>query len=209
MPSECVDGARKPPKYLDDGTSKVTKFEFHRDVISLQRSGNHKKDIQNFTVHGSAISPSRLLHRYINIKYSNKIIEPQASNERQIQDHKEDPFEKVFNEVIDSNFFYTEISSYDFGDQASERIVLKGNDSFIPFSNTEHSAWTEIASNEFEDSEIGTPFKPHEHARDETCSGFAISSGWSSTFFPHGIEGEPFNCARKEPQSPSFWYAHE
>lgn len=135
--------------------------------------------------------------------YSNEITRQQASDERHIPDNRSDPFEEVFDEVIDSTFF-DEQSSFKFGNQACGGTIFKGNDNFMPFfSDAAYSTSSERSSSVSEDSEVGTPClalddsfgtslaKIHMYAKEEPYSGFAISSGWSSTFFPHGIEEEP------------------
>ncbi|CDM31536.1 hypothetical protein DTO013E5_2179 [Penicillium roqueforti] len=185
MPSQCVDGHRKPPKYLNGGTKKASKASSCRGVTSLQQTQHQKENILNTT------------------SYDNEITRQQASDERHIPDNRSDPFEEVFDEVIDSTFF-DEQSSFKFGNQACGGTIFKGNDNFMPFfSDAAYSTSSERSSSVSEDSEVGTPClalddsfgtslaKIHMYAKEEPYSGFAISSGWSSTFFPHGIEEEP------------------
>lgn len=158
-------------------------------------------------VMGQFDSPLGLSHNYINIKCRNEIIEQEANDKGHIKYHRSDSFEEVFDEVIDSNFFYTERSSFKFGNEPSEGTILKGNDNFVTFfSDAEFATWSERSSSVSEDSELGTSYQAPEdglgaslvelqrHARDEPYSGFAISSGWSSTFFPHEVEEEPNGC---------------
>lgn len=146
-------------------------------------------------------STSELLHPCVNIRCSKEITEQQAVSERYIKDYRSDPFEEVFDDVIDSNFFYTERSSFRLGREASEGNIVKENDNFTTFvSDAEFATWSERSSSVSEDSEVGTPYQALEdsfganlaklqsYAREEPCSGFAISSGWSSTFFPHETE---------------------
>jgi hypothetical protein len=102
---------------------------------------------------------------------------------RRIQDHQKDPFDAFFDELIDSN------------------CVYQGNEDSIPFfQNTNQSTLPEVPCSESEDSENsmsycvpGSSFgdsliKIDYHGRTKSFSGFAISSGWSSTFFPCGDE---------------------
>lgn len=151
--------------------------------------------------------PPRLSHHYINIECSNEIIEQEAKGEGHTKYYRSDSFEEVFDEVIDSNSFYTERSSFKFGNQPSEGTIVKGNDNFVTFfSDAAFATWSERSSSISEDSEVGTSYEAPEdglgaslvelqrHARDEPYSGFAISSGWSSTFFPHEVEEEPKSC---------------
>ncbi|CAI7597636.1 unnamed protein product [Penicillium viridicatum] len=201
MPSQCVDGIRKPPKYLNENTKpkylnestkksrKAGKAGLHRDITSPQQTQFQKEDIPNAT-------SSR-----------NEIIEQEAKREGHTKHYRSDSIEEVFDEVIDSNFFYTERSSFKFGNQPSEGTIVKGNDNFVTFfSDTAFATWSERSSSISEDSEVGTSYEApedglgaslvelHRHARDEPYSGFAISSGWSSTFFPHEVEKEPNSC---------------
>lgn len=158
-------------------------------------------------VMGQFDPPLGLSHHYINIECRNEIIEQEANDKGHIKYHRSDSFEEVFDEVIDSNFFYTERSSFKFGNEPSEGTILKGNDNFVTFfSDAEFATWSERSSSVSEDSELGTSYQAPEdglgaslvelqrHARDEPYSGFAISSGWSSTFFPHEVEEEPNGC---------------
>ncbi|KAF4771498.1 hypothetical protein N7455_007741 [Penicillium solitum] len=189
MPSQCVDGIRKPPKYLNENTKKSRKAGLYRDVASPQQTQSQRDGIHDTTYHG------------------NEIIEQEANNDGHIKYYRSDSFEEVFDEVIDSNFFYTERSSSKFGNQPSEGGIVKGNDNFVTFfSDAAFATWSERSSSVSEDSELGTSYQAPEddleaslvelqrHARDEPYSGFAISSGWSSTFFPHEVEEEPNNC---------------
>lgn len=156
---------------------------------------------------GQFNSPPVILNHYINVECSNGIIEEEANDERHIKYYRSDSFEEVFDEVIDSNSFYTERSSFNFGNQPSEGAIVKGNDNFVTFfSDAAFATWSERSSSVSEDSELGTSYQAPEdglgaslaesrrHARDEPYSGFAISSGWSSTFFPHEVEEEPNGC---------------
>lgn len=156
---------------------------------------------------GQFNSPLGLSRHYVNIQCSNEIIEQEANNDGHIKYYRSDPFEDVFDEVIDSNFVYSERSSFKFGNQPSEGSIVKGNDNFVTFfSDAAFATWSERSSSVSEDSELGTSYQAPEddlgaslvelqrHARDEPYSGFAISSGWSSTFFPHEVEEEPNNC---------------
>lgn len=189
MPSQCVDGIRKPPKYLNESTKKSRKTGLYHGVTSPQQTQCQHEDIPNTT------------------SYGNEIIEQEANDKGHIKYHRSDSFEEVFDEVIDSNFFYTERSSFKFGNEPSEGTILKGNDNFVTFfSDAEFATWSERSSSVSEDSELGTSYQAPEdglgaslvelqrHARDEPYSGFAISSGWSSTFFPHEVEEEPNGC---------------
>lgn len=204
MPSQCVDGYRKPPKYLNEGTKKVAKVGLYRHGTSPQQTQHQQENILNTTSYESVPFHFRLLHAYVKIGYSNEITEQEANDDGHIQHHRSDSFDEVFDEVIDSNFFYTTRSSFEFGNQAFEGSIVKGNDNFMTFiSDAEYATWSERSSSVSEDSEVGTSYqspedsfgtslaKLHMYARDEPCSGFAISSGWSSTFFPHGMEEEP------------------
>ncbi|KAJ6118159.1 hypothetical protein N7471_014036 [Penicillium samsonianum] len=186
MPSQCVDGYRKPPKYLNEGTKKVAKVGLYSCGTSPQQTQHQQENILNTT------------------SYDNEITEQEANDDGHIQHHRSDSFDEVFDEVIDLNFFYTTRSSFEFGNQAFEGSIVKGNDNFMTFiSDAEYATWSERSSSVSEDSEVGTSYQPpedgfgtslaklHMYARDEPCSGFAISSGWSSTFFPHGMEEEP------------------
>ncbi|KGO40585.1 hypothetical protein PEX1_022620 [Penicillium expansum] len=183
MPSQCVDGHRKPPKYLNAGKKKAAKVGLRRSVTSLQQTPHQHENISNIK------------------SYDKEITEQQAVSERYIKDYRSDPFEEVFDDVIDSNFFYTERSSFRLGREASEGNIVKENDNFTTFvSDAEFATWSERSSSVSEDSEVGTPYQALEdsfganlaklqsYAREEPCSGFAISSGWSSTFFPHETE---------------------
>lgn len=149
-------------------------------------------------------SLSGLLHPYVNTVYSNKITEQSANDEEHIHNPRSDPFEEVFDSVIDPNFFYTERPSFKFGNQTPRGTIVKGNDNFMTFiSDAEYATWSERPSSVSEEREIGTSYqgledgfgaklaKLHMYARDERYSGFSISSGWSSTFFPHGMEEDP------------------
>ncbi|KAJ5396245.1 uncharacterized protein N7487_010548 [Penicillium crustosum] len=189
MPSQCVDGIRKPPKYLNENTKKSRKASLCHGVTSPQQTQFQQQGIPNTT------------------RYSNGIIEEEANDERHIKYYRSDSFEEVFDEVIDSNSFYTERSSFNFGNQPSEGAIVKGNDNFVTFfSDAAFATWSERSSSVSEDSELGTSYQAPEdglgaslaesrrHARDEPYSGFAISSGWSSTFFPHEVEEEPNGC---------------
>ncbi|KAJ5188146.1 hypothetical protein N7472_007160 [Penicillium cf. griseofulvum] len=187
MPSQCVDGHRKPPKYLNENTKRTGRAGLHHDDTSQRQIQCGQEDIFNIT------------------KYKNEITQQEDSDEgqsrQQSRQHRQDPFDEVFDELIDSNFFYTEGSSFKFGNQAAGRTIVKGNNDSIPFfSNAGYSTWSERSSSVSEDSEVETSYqapgddvgdslaKLQRYARDESYSGFAISSGWSSTFFPHGIE---------------------
>ncbi|KAJ5433876.1 hypothetical protein N7491_004471 [Penicillium cf. griseofulvum] len=69
-------------------------------------------------------------------------------------------FDEVFDELIDSNFFYTEGSSFKFGNQAAGRTIVKGNNDSIPFfSNAGYSTWSERSSSVSEDSEVETSYQ--------------------------------------------------
>ncbi|KAJ5426312.1 hypothetical protein N7465_001382 [Penicillium sp. CMV-2018d] len=198
MPSQCVDGIRKPPKYLNEhtkpkylneSTKKSRKAGLYRGVTSPHQTQFQQENISNTT------------------SYGNEIIEQEAKGDGHTKHYRSDPFEEVFDEVIDSNFFYTERSSFKFRNQPSEGTIVKGNDNFVTFfSDAAFATWSERSSSISEDSEVGTSYEAPEdglgaslvelqrHARDEPYSGFAISSGWSSTFFPHQIEEEPNSC---------------
>ncbi|KAJ5265279.1 hypothetical protein N7524_006297 [Penicillium chrysogenum] len=186
MPSQCVDGHRKPPKYLNECAKKAAKADVYRDVSFPQKAGHHQDEILNTT------------------SYDNKITEQSANDEENIHNPRSDPFEEVFDAVIDPNFFYTERPSFKFGNQTSRGTIVKGNDNFMTFiSDSEYATWSERPSSVSEESEIGTSYQGLEdglgaklaklqmYARDERYSGFSISSGWSSTFFPHGMEEDP------------------
>ncbi|KAJ5493627.1 hypothetical protein N7463_009714 [Penicillium fimorum] len=188
MPSQCVDGHRKPPKYLNENSKKKRKVALHRGFTSIQQSQYQQDTILDTTT------------------YNNERTQQEDGDEGQIRDHRRDPFEEVFDELIDSKKFYTERSSFKFGNQGSGGIIVKGNEDFIPFfSNADYSTWSERSSSVSEDSEAGASYqvlddnigvslaKLHKNSKDEPYSGFAISSGWSSTFFPHGME-EYQNC---------------
>ncbi|KAJ6183691.1 hypothetical protein N7519_004992 [Penicillium mononematosum] len=186
MPSQCVDGYRKPPKYLNQCTKKAAKDGVYRGVTSVtspQKARHQQDEILNAT------------------SYDNKITEQPANDEEHIHSHRRDPFEEVFDAVIDPNFFYTERPSFKFGNQGSRGTIVKGNDNFMTFiSDAEYATWSERSSSVSEESEIWTSYQGVEdgfgaklaklnmYARDERYSGFSISSGWSSTFFPHGME---------------------
>lgn len=155
---------------------------------------------------GQFNSPQGLSHHSINTECSNKIIEQGTSDKGHIKYYRSDSVEEVFDEVIDPNFFYTERSSFKFRNQPTELTIAKGNDSFLTFfSDAEFATWSERSSSVSEDSEEGRSHQAPDdglggslgelqrHARDEPYSGFAISSGWSSTFFPHEVE-EPNSC---------------
>ncbi|CAG8895279.1 unnamed protein product [Penicillium egyptiacum] len=186
MPSECVDGHRKPPKYLYECTKRAAKASVYRGVASPQQARHQQDEISNTT------------------GYDKETTEQSANDEGHIQDRRSDPFEAVFDEVIDPNFFYTERPNFKFKNQASRATMVKRNDNFMTFfSDAEYATWSERSSSVSEDSEIGTSYqaledgfganlaKLHMYARDAPYSGFSISSGWSSTFFPHGIEEDP------------------
>lgn len=145
-----------------------------------------------------------LSHHYVNIECSNEIIGQGATEEGHIKYCRSGSFEDVFDEVIDSNYFYTERSTFKFGNQPSEGTIVKGNDNFVTFfSDAEFATWSERSSSVSEDSEVGSSYHAPEdglgvslvelqrYARDEPYSAFSISSGWSSTFFPHEIEEGP------------------
>ncbi|KAJ5510003.1 hypothetical protein N7453_002106 [Penicillium expansum] len=197
MPSQCVDGHRKPPKYLNAGKKKAAKVGLRRSVTSLQQTPHQHENISNIKSYESV----QFHFRAIASLCSKEITEQPAVNERYIKDYRSDPFEEVFDDVIDSNFFYTERSSFRLGREASEGNIVKENDNFTTFvSDAEFATWSERSSSVSEDSEVGTPYQALEdsfganlaklqsYAREEPCSGFAISSGWSSTFFPHETE---------------------
>ncbi|KAJ5970510.1 uncharacterized protein N7479_000428 [Penicillium vulpinum] len=167
-PGQCVDGNRKPPKYLEEERrKKKAATDSYRGVTSLQRQ-DQQENIPNTISHDS------------------KVTEQEPFYEGQMRDHRRDSLEEVFDELIDPNFFY------------------KGNENFIPlFSHAGCSPSSVTSSSESEDSELGTSYnvpqsdfeaslvKQHNYATDEPYAGFAISSGWSSTFFPDGIEEQP------------------
>ncbi|CAG8138609.1 unnamed protein product [Penicillium nalgiovense] len=185
MPSQCVDGYRKPPKYLNECKKKAAKASVYRGVTSPQKVRHQQDEILNTTSY-------------------DKITEQPANDEEHIHNHRRDPFEEVFDAVIDPNFFYTERPNFKFGNQASRGTIVKGNDNFMTFiSDAEYATWSERSSSVSEDSEIGTSYQGLEdgfgarlaklnmYTRDKLYSGFSISSGWSSTFFPHGMEEDP------------------
>ncbi|KAJ5480059.1 hypothetical protein N7530_005568 [Penicillium desertorum] len=186
MPSQCVDGHRKPPKYLNECAKKVAKAGVYRGVTSPQKAGHQRDEILNTT------------------SYENRIAEQPANDDEHIHNPRSDPFEEVFDAVIDPSFFYTERPSFKFGNQTSRGTIVKGNDNFMNFiSDAEYATLSERSSSVSEESEIGTSYQGLEdgfgaklaklrmYARDERYSGFSISSGWSSTFFPHGMEEDP------------------
>ncbi|OQE41125.1 hypothetical protein PENCOP_c005G03636 [Penicillium coprophilum] len=171
MPSQCVDGHRKPPKYLNENTKKTRKGGLYRGFTSLQHSKSQQKMILD------------------TMSYDKEGIPQEHSDKGPIRDRR-DPFEKFFDELIDSNFFYTERPSFKFGNQDSGNAVEE-NEDFTPFfSNAKYSTWSERSSSVSEDSEEGNTYQSmdeigaglgnlHRYAKDEQYSGFAISSGWS------------------------------
>ncbi|KAJ5826573.1 hypothetical protein N7447_003336 [Penicillium robsamsonii] len=183
VPSQCVDGHRKPPKYLNENTKKRGKAALDRGFTSMQQSQYQQEIILETT------------------RYDSESAQQEYNDEEQIRDYRRDPFEEFFDELIDSNFFYTQRPSFKFGNQGSGGTIVKGNGDFTPFfSNAEYSTWSERSSSVSEDSEAEASYqalddgvraslaKLHKNTREELYSGFAISSGWSSTFFPHGME---------------------
>ncbi|KGO75003.1 hypothetical protein PITC_032410 [Penicillium italicum] len=183
VPSQCVDGHRKPPKYLNAGTKKAAKTSSHRGVTSLRKNQHQQENILNTA------------------SYDNEITEQQAIGERHMKDYRSDPFEEIFDDVIDPNFSYTERSTFRLGRQASNTSFAKGNDNFTTFfSDAEFATWSERSSSVSEESEVDTSYRdlddgfgadmaqPQSYATKNPFSGFAISSGWSSTFFRHETE---------------------
>ncbi|KAJ5780268.1 hypothetical protein N7457_005428 [Penicillium paradoxum] len=165
MASQCVDGNRQPLKYLRESTNKTAKVGLGRGVPALHQTQHQQGDLLNAADYGT------------------------------------DPFEELFDQMIDSNFFHTERLSFKCTDQDPGDLIVAENDSCVsPFPNAEHSTWTDISSSSSGDSEVGTPYQAqenslenslahlNEYTRDELYFGFSISSGWSSTFFPHGDE---------------------
>ncbi|EKV18881.1 hypothetical protein PDIG_06540 [Penicillium digitatum PHI26] len=189
MSSQCVDGHRKPPKYLNEGTKKAIKAGLHRGVTSPKQAQHEQETFPNTT------------------SYDNKTTRKQTIDERCTKGVRSDPSEEFFDDFVDSSSFDTERSSVRLGRKDSKRSFAKKNDNFMTFfSDAEFATWSERSSGVSDDSEEGTSYqalednfgvrlvKTQSYARAEPCSGFAVRSGWSSTFYPHEIEEKSHGC---------------
>ncbi|KAJ5352100.1 hypothetical protein N7452_001074 [Penicillium brevicompactum] len=174
MPSECADGHRKPPKYLSDTSTKRARTRRRRGVSSEQQP------CQSNQSHELAFA------------------------ERERQTMSSQSIEETFEAFIDSSLYNTAKPITEVGGRNFMSPAAKGNE-WLNQSCQSGGDWqfAETSPSDSDNSEESTayqclgervrvnPAEKQAFPEDNLHLGFTISSGWSGTFFPNGVDDKP------------------
>ncbi|CAG8055331.1 unnamed protein product [Penicillium salamii] len=188
MPSECVDGIRKPPKYLCEPSIKRKR---------IRRRISHVTPIKDIQ-HSTYSSVDTTNHA---ISLSGKT----SSHTENIQTHKRDCLADIFDQTIDPAYFDTTgVSNIREQNLTGTSVDEKG--SFTSFcQSSQYWMLSEELSSESENGEVGASYQPLEGILEVESPkyqsspehniyfGFTIGSGWSGTFFPDGVDEKPWH----------------
>ncbi|CAG8014657.1 unnamed protein product [Penicillium salamii] len=188
MPSECVDGTRKPPKYLCEPSIKRKRIrKRNSQVTPIVNVGHSTYSGVDTTNHAAFLSGKNVSH---------------AEN---FQPHKTDSLADIFDQTIDPAYFDTTWIS-NFTEQNSTGSFAEEKGHFASFCRgSQHWTFSEELSSESENGGAGTSDQPlegilecksPEHLSSPAHNiyfGFTIGSGWSGTFFPDGDDEKPWN----------------
>ncbi|KAJ5807877.1 hypothetical protein N7474_009146 [Penicillium riverlandense] len=205
MESNCVDWDRKPPKYLCEVPNKAAKADLYC-VLSVQQPQHHEENILDTTHHGNKVTESEA-------SLEGQIQDRGRDASEEVFDEIIDPtfYTECPNFTFEDHAFVGSIlegkdnfAPFFRNAQYSPWAGVSSSESKHTGIETPHQSPENIpgdSSAEPHTFEILGPqtltmdsydeyaFKSYES--DGSSYGFAISSGWSSTFFPCGIEEEP------------------